>query len=176
MMASQPLLPEMQELHSRVFDILAIKSVLSYSRALSVIEKVVEDIGTVSQDADKISPLATGLLRNCRFYEDLCRRGIQELVTQESVHERDTYSRRAKKRSASTSSDDSSSRSNVCSDNYDEGAPRRRGVLFEVDNGEHIVEALEALRLEGFLVQQRDEPKGKDSRMVRWADKEGKAI
>ncbi|KAI3317983.1 hypothetical protein HD806DRAFT_549997 [Xylariaceae sp. AK1471] len=162
-------LPSSQDLHNQVANILAIPSLSSYARALSL----VEDVAELALASSTHNPTSSSLelLRDCKLYEMTCRSAIAQLTDQASRLEHETYERA---KSASVSSSSSSDGSGSAGDSVDGFQQRRRGVIFGVDRGEHVAAALEALRLEEFLLEQERQQSASDLKKVRWADMGGR--
>jgi hypothetical protein len=156
-------LPTPQALKARIVEMLATPSLNSYARALQLVEDVVECIshhhaasphGGDDNDGGDGPTAAVNdddgdealLLRDCAHYETMCREAIAKLASRASALEREMYER---------------ARS---------GDVRRRrgGVVFGVDRGEHVAAALEALRLEAFLLEQEQQGE-MNLKKVRWA-------
>ncbi|KAI1814194.1 hypothetical protein GGS20DRAFT_431834 [Poronia punctata] len=150
-MAIPPIrLPQAQELHGIIMSILSAKTLTSYSRALMFVEEVMAHIISSGDP----SPLAAELLQHCHAYQSLCCRSIEHLVAVELAYEKNMYRCAKNGRSGYVVS---------------EGERKRRGRVFDVDQGEHIVGALEALTLEEYLSRPGQVEDGRqESRRVRW--------
>ncbi|KAI0540662.1 hypothetical protein GGR58DRAFT_499016 [Xylaria digitata] len=139
-------LPQLRDLHFQMANILTAPSLPSYSRAIVVIDEFAERVRSLP---DPNSLPARALLHNCDIYKKLCNKYIRDLASQDSKHERKMYTR---------------SRRNV--DRSVDTGRKRRGVIFQVDRGDHVLAALEALRLEEFLEEQEH----RESKRVRFTD------
>ncbi|KAI0974005.1 hypothetical protein F4678DRAFT_458792 [Xylaria arbuscula] len=126
--------PSVEQLHVTMASFLGIPSLHSYSRALCVIEEIVE---LATSPAHCESPEIVPLLYYCHVYEMRCEAFVRELTAQDSAREHLMY-------------DQATSANCVIGKSKD----KRRGVIFDVDKGDHIVAALETLRLEEFLEEQ----------------------
>ncbi|GAP89497.1 hypothetical protein SAMD00023353_3800120 [Rosellinia necatrix] len=153
--------PQTKDLHARVADLLAIPSILSYSRVLSMVEELASS-PPVHLDDDA----AVALLHQCDIYATLCHKAIRRLRAQDAVREREAY--RAASQGGGVGvgvgvgvGGHGRTRSRRTRD-------RRRGVVFGVDKGEHVASALEALRLEQFLEER--ESLGPRRKKVRFVD------
>ncbi|RYC61272.1 hypothetical protein CHU98_g4947 [Xylaria longipes] len=134
-------LPQLEDLHSTIKDILSTPSLSSYSRALSFVEEVAE---LVYSSLDTTN--STDILRICEMYRVRCEVAINRLTTEASTQEHMMYERASCNKTSRMEVDVNASRA--------QQKDRRRGVLFNVDKGEHVAAALEALRLEEFLEEQ----------------------
>ncbi|KAI0858100.1 hypothetical protein F4860DRAFT_527360 [Xylaria cubensis] len=141
-----PTIPRLEDFQSVIADILSTPSLSSYSRALTLIEEVV-DLVIASPKA--LSDIDVLLLRSCALYRTRCEEAITHLTKEASVREHMVYERRA------------SSSNKLLKENKAEQKNRRKGVVYKVDRGEHIAAALEALRLEEFLQEQERQNGGK---------------
>ncbi len=122
-------LDQIQRLHARVSELLAVQSLQSYSQALSVVEEFTE-LASSSPHPD--SPATVELLHNCNLYRMLCNSCISRLTRQTAAP------------------------TNRCA----KSKRKRQGVIFNVDKGDHIAAALEALQLEEVLEKEaREDPK-----------------
>ncbi|KAI0148774.1 hypothetical protein GGR57DRAFT_515116 [Xylariaceae sp. FL1272] len=146
-------IPDLDTFRSAILDILSIPSLSSYNRALFLTDEATE---IARSCADPNSPSVVTLLGFCEAYRVLCENGIKKIADKSEEFERRVYASRSR---GSTSED-------MATDQAAKAGQRRQGVIFGVDKGEHIAEALEALTLEKYLVEQDDLEK----RRVRWAD------
>ncbi|TGJ88621.1 hypothetical protein E0Z10_g130 [Xylaria hypoxylon] len=140
----------LQNLHAQITNILAVPSLLSYSRALSTIEEFTK---IAKSSPNPHSPAILALKHNCNVYKMLCNKSIRHLIAQASAHEHKMY-RRASPRA----------RGNV--ERGDESQHKRRGIVFNLDSGEHVFSALEALTLVEFL----EEQECRSTKQVRFAN------
>ncbi|KAI0870645.1 hypothetical protein GGS24DRAFT_98633 [Hypoxylon argillaceum] len=139
---------QLQTLQRKMTDILATPTLCAYARALSVVDEYTE---LASSAPDPRSPAAVELLRACKLYKGLCAKNIRRLNAQVSAYEHKVYDRAAVKKCGASGST----------------SPQRqkhRGVIFDVDKGEHVAAALEALQLEDFLSEQ-----GRELKKVRFS-------
>ncbi|KAI1303303.1 hypothetical protein F5Y03DRAFT_189163 [Xylaria venustula] len=127
-------LPSVEQLHTTVASLLDVRTLHTYSRALCAIEEIVE---LATSPAHCESPEIVPLLYYCHVYEMLCQAFVRELTAQASAREHLIYDRTASANRA-----------------LGKSKGKRQGVVFDVDKGEHIVAALESLRLEEFLNEQ----------------------
>ncbi|KAI0479585.1 hypothetical protein F4859DRAFT_440724 [Xylaria cf. heliscus] len=139
-MATLPRLEE--DLHSTLADILSIPSLSSYSRALSMVEEVSE-LADSSPDTN-----SAAILRSCEDYRVRFEEAICRLTTEASAYEHMVYERASCNKSPSMNVNVGENVTKPQQKN------KRRGVFFNMDKGEHVVAALEALRLEEFLEEQ----------------------
>ncbi|KAI1425695.1 hypothetical protein F5Y12DRAFT_355714 [Xylaria sp. FL1777] len=139
--------PQIQDLHTMVTSLLTvpalqsteestISSLYSYSRALSAIEDFADRVTSSPQSE---SPDMEIMLQTCNAYKMLCQSQISRLAAQAAEIEHETYERGASARRSP------------------KPRGKRRGLVFNVDKGDHVVAALEALRLEEFLDEQTKE-------------------
>ncbi|KAH8157326.1 hypothetical protein CIB48_g10927 [Xylaria polymorpha] len=133
-------LPQPEDLNATIGEILATPSLVSYSRALSIVEETIE-LATASSDAG-----AAAVLRCCEAHRARCEEAIARLTTQDSAREHTMYERAC---------------ANVDVDRTRQKRNKRKGMFFNVDKGEHVVAALEALRLEEFLKEQEQKSEKK---------------
>ncbi|KAI1270472.1 hypothetical protein F5Y18DRAFT_421966 [Xylariaceae sp. FL1019] len=141
-------MPNLETFRSEILDILSIPSLASYIRALFLTDEATE-IALASADLD--SPSVVTLLGFCESYRVLCEDGIRRIADKSEQFERKVYASRSRgDRSVSSAM---------------KAGHRRQGVIFQVDKGEHIAEALEALSLEQFMAEQDDLKR----KHVRWA-------
>ncbi|KAI0434344.1 hypothetical protein F5Y09DRAFT_337814 [Xylaria sp. FL1042] len=150
-------LPSVEQLHARVATLLAVPSIISYSQALREVEEITR---TACSFEHCMSPAIVPLLYYCERCKKICLASIRELAAQASAREHEMYNRSSRR----SHEPKKKRRGMVESIVSALGAlrldtdPKRSGVVFDADQGEHIVAALESLRLEEFL--------GKDAEQV----------
>lgn len=164
-------LQDLQDLHRKVANILAVPSVYAYARVLSLVEDHAKRAAAASTDL--ADPDLVQTLNSCRTYHSLCSRVMAQLAARDSASERAEYERRRSKggsASARASGGASAPASPSVSGNRKErkeneqggteqGTKRKRGgVELEVYSGEYVVAALEALKLGEFLEGRGREP------------------
>ncbi|KAI0443736.1 hypothetical protein F4803DRAFT_549836 [Xylaria telfairii] len=133
-MATTP--PRLEDLNATIGEILSTPSLASYSRALSTVEDAIElATASASLDADTLA-----LLRFCEATRVRCKKAIAQFTAEASAKEHTMYERAHADKARQN---------------------KRQGVVFNVDKGEHVAGALEALRLEEFLEEQEQEQKRK---------------
>ncbi|TRX95254.1 hypothetical protein FHL15_003946 [Xylaria flabelliformis] len=132
-------IPRLEDLQSVITEILSTPSLSSYSRALTLIEEVVE---LVISSPKVLSDTDILLLRSCAFYRTRCEEAVTHLTKEASVREHMMYERASSNKPSSSKVDKAEQKN------------KRKGVLYKVDRGEHIAAALEALRLGEFLEEQ----------------------
>ncbi|RWA09838.1 hypothetical protein EKO27_g5264 [Xylaria grammica] len=135
-------LAQLRDLHLQFANITAEanRSVSSFVRGLEIAEEFAERAESSPTPND---PAVQELRAICRAYTVLCHRFIRELTVKESAIESQCGESRC-----------------------GESRRKRRGVVFNVDRGDHVIAALEALRLEEFL----DEQEKQGPKKVRFAD------
>ncbi|KAI1167709.1 hypothetical protein F5B18DRAFT_647495 [Nemania serpens] len=139
---------DLQDLHRRMANLLAVPSLHAFARALSVVE---EQADRAAAAGDLDDPVLRQILHACRTYHSLCSRTIRELSERATAAEHENYERRRSEDGSASASESENAGGNAGGS----GRKRKRGdAVFEVDSGEHIVAALEALRLEEFLEEQ----------------------
>ncbi|KAI1751756.1 hypothetical protein F4782DRAFT_177186 [Xylaria castorea] len=141
-------LPQLENLYSVITDILSNPSLSSCSRALSLVEEVVELVRS-SPDANSMADIS--LLRSCEVYRVELEGMISRLAMEASAHEHMIYERRA---SSNKHSEVNMNMNVNRAQQKKKKENKHRGVLFNIDKGDHVVAALEALRLEEFLEEQ----------------------
>ncbi|KAI1435217.1 hypothetical protein GGR50DRAFT_694384 [Xylaria sp. CBS 124048] len=134
-------LPRSRDLHAKVLEILQIPNLAAYARVLSLVEEVAH-----VAISSPTCPTAVALVYNCAIYRIQCTKNIRRLVKRASVSEHEEYDRRRGR-------------------GY---RYKRQGVVYKVDKGEHIVAALETLRLEEYMAEQEQASRRK---RVQWADR-----
>ncbi|KAI1199713.1 hypothetical protein F5X97DRAFT_116252 [Nemania serpens] len=142
---------DLQDLRRKVANLLAVPSLYAYGRVLSLVEEYAERAAAYPAD-----PFAAHLLQACNTYHLLCGRAVRELTARAATFEHKSYERRRSDDGSSTASV-SASASASSSGSGSEQERKRGGVVLDVYNGEHIVAALDALRLEEFLEEQEQE-------------------
>ncbi|GAW17088.1 hypothetical protein ANO14919_065380 [Xylariales sp. No.14919] len=94
----------------------------------------------------------------------MCHRYIRELTIKESAYEHKMYRRTSPRPQwGSERSVESQCGESRCG----KSQRKRRGVVFNVDRGDHVTAALEALRLEEFLDEQ--DKQGPKKLLYEWA-------
>ncbi|KAI0413823.1 hypothetical protein F5X98DRAFT_266121 [Xylaria grammica] len=155
-------LAQLRDLHLQFANITAEanRSVSSFVRGLAIAEEFAERAESSPTPND---PAVQELRAICRAYTAMCHRYIRELTIKESAYEHKMY-RRTSPRSqwGSERSVESQCGESRCG----KSQRKRRGVVFNVDRGDHVTAALEALRLEEFL----DEQDKQGPKKVRFAD------
>ncbi|KAI1187300.1 hypothetical protein F5B17DRAFT_430736 [Nemania serpens] len=143
-------LQDLQDLHRKVANILAVPSVYAYARVLSLVEDHAKRAAAASTDL--ADPDLVQTLNSCRTYHSLCSRVMAQLAARDSASERAEYERRRSK-GGSASARASGGASAPASPSR-----KRGGVELEVYSGEYVVAALEALKLGEFLEGRGREP------------------
>ncbi|KAI0202039.1 hypothetical protein F4808DRAFT_423288 [Astrocystis sublimbata] len=129
----------LQYLHAAIQNITSTRTPTSYAKALGLVEEITEMLAASGvQESESLAPV----VRACEDYRDQFEEFIRRLGVEELEKEHMAYQRHLERKHGS---------------NKD----KRSGVLFEVDDGDFIVAALEALRLEQFLIEEatREEKK-----------------
>ncbi|KAI1738973.1 hypothetical protein F4680DRAFT_153964 [Xylaria scruposa] len=132
------------DLKSFIADILATPSLSSYSRALTIVEDVVE---LVIASPNPISETDQLLLRICAAYRTRCEEAIAYFTREAAEQEHKKYERAASNKLHKVN------RTQL----KDKQKNKRKGRLYKIDSGEHVAAALEALRLAEFLEEQERE-------------------
>ncbi|KAI1355238.1 hypothetical protein F5Y01DRAFT_201667 [Xylaria sp. FL0043] len=149
-------LPSVEELHSRVATLLSVPSIDSYSQALREIEEIAE---AASSFEHCTSPAIVPLLYYTERYKMICVASIRELAAQASIYEYEMHDGAANDR-VETKPKRGGLVENIVTAlvalRLDDGY-KRQGVVFDVDEGEHIAAALEALHLEDFVEERANE-------------------
>jgi hypothetical protein len=143
-------LPSTKVFDQEIADILAIPTLAAYSRVLCVVEDVAE---LALSSPDSSSADVVELVNKCRAYQHMCMKAVDRLAEQASLHEHKVYENTTSLKITNASV---------------EPQPKRQGVIFQVDKGEHVVAALEAIGLEKFLIEQEQEQEQKDTKKVHW--------
>ncbi|KAK5628657.1 hypothetical protein RRF57_004372 [Xylaria bambusicola] len=127
--------PRVQELHDQVAPLVETYTLHSCSRVLAIVDAFTEEVVSAPQP---LSPEMEELGTICRTYKLLYQGFIRDLLKQDAKKEHEVYERAVS---------DKRKRSH-------DSAEKRQGRFFEVDKGEHIEAALQALRLEAFLKEE----------------------
>ncbi|KAI1133447.1 hypothetical protein F5Y10DRAFT_260328 [Nemania abortiva] len=131
---------QLQDLHHIVADLIAIPTFSSFSRALSVTDEYIEK---AAAHPDPSAPEVKELVAVSETYRTYILDSIRRLTAAESTYEHKSYDRKRSSTDAKSAT----------------VPKKRRGVIFNVDKGEHIANALQALQLENFLKGQDGESK-----------------
>lgn len=152
-MAAKICSPRIQELHDKLTPLTTMYTLPSCSRVLTIIDDFAEQAASAPKPA---SPENEELGSICRRYQRIYRAFIRDLIKQSATKEHEMYDRAKAK--------NSTKRKRGGADDGEEeekedkkSRQKRRGRVFSVDKGEHIATALETLRLEEFLEEQKRE-------------------